>query len=80
MLVPLRSPRFVLAVSLLAWALTALTGCGGTVISGLGTSVATLPTEDLQGPCTYELQLATGANAAAITQAGVLVIFERGDR
>ncbi len=79
MLVPLRSPRFVLAVSLLASALTALTGCGGTVISGLGTSVATLPTDDLQSPCTYELQLATGANAATVTQAGVLVIFERGD-
>ncbi len=79
MLAPFRLPRFFLAAGLLAWALTALTGCGGTVISGLGTSVATLPTEDLQGPCTYELQLATGANATAITQAGVLVIFERGD-
>lgn len=29
--------------------------------------------------CLYDLQLATGANAASITQTGVLVIFERGD-
>lgn len=74
-----RMPRFNLLVGILACALPWLAGCGGTVISGLGTSVATLPTEDLSGPCTYELQLATATGGAAVTQSGVLVIFERGD-
>lgn len=72
-------PRFLLVMGLLVCGLTWLTGCGGTVVAGLGTSVATLPTEDLNGPCTYELQLATAVGGSAITQAGVLVIFERGD-
>ncbi len=86
-----RKHRLLSVAAVLACSLMSLTGCGGTVISGLGTSVASLPTEDLQGPCLYDLQLATAgaaagaaaastaANTAAVTQAGVLVIFERGD-
>lgn len=88
MLEPRRTPRPLQIASVLVCVLTSLTGCGGTVVSGLGTSVAALPNEDLRGPCLYDLQLATAAsaagsggagNAAPITQAGVLVIFERGD-
>ena len=79
MLVSLRLPRLLFAGGLLATLLLSLAGCGGTVVSGLGTSVAALPSEDLEGPCLYDLQLATGPGAAAIPQAGALVIFERGD-
>lgn len=62
--------------SLLTFAIVALTGCGfGVRLATISTTVAPLATDDLSGPCSYEVPIST--NPA--TQNAVLVIFERGD-
>jgi hypothetical protein len=53
-----------------------LAACGSGYHAGtVSTSVAALPGEDLAGPCTYDLTL----SSPQAQQAGVLVVFERGD-
>lgn len=61
-------------------------GCGQNFVPLLPeTTVTNLPGEDLAGPCTYALRvtpgpvLAPNQPASAISQTGVLVVFERGD-
>ncbi len=58
----------------------ALAGCGGGVFpvasgSGMTTSVAPLPGEDLAGPCVYDLSILD----PTVPVRGVLVIFDRAD-
>ena len=62
-----------------------LAGCG-TIVQPWGptTTVAALPGEDLAGPCRYQMHLAAntapnGQVPPPLTQAGVLVIYERSD-
>ena len=63
-------------LSLLTCAVVVLSGCGlGVRINTITTTVAPLATDDLSGPCIYEM---AGPPDAA-TQSGVLVVFERGD-
>ncbi|MGI4826846.1 MAG: hypothetical protein ACRYFU_01440 [Janthinobacterium lividum] len=62
-----------------------LTGCGagvfrpspGTIVSTSSTTVSLYPetTEDLNGPCLFDLRLPAGGGAAV----GTLVVYERGD-
>ena len=77
--------RSLLLSGLLVFLAGILTGCGagvfakppGTIISTSPTSVSLYPltTEDLTGPCNFDLRLpATGGPVAA-----TLVVFERGD-
>ena len=73
-------------VLVLACALATLIGCSTITAPYLPTTqVTALPGEDLSGPCLYSLRLMTGpppskgAPPAFVAQAGVLVIFERGD-
>jgi hypothetical protein len=51
-----------------------LAGCG---VSGapLNVAIPALPTEDLEGPCRFELSMAKPAEV----QKGILVLYERGD-
>lgn len=66
---------FVLGLSLLS-AVTALAGCGsGVHLDTISVSVDPLPTDDLSGPCSYDLI----APDNTLPQAAVLVVFERGD-
>ena len=77
--------RLVLLWVLYLCTTAVLSGCG-TIVQPWGptTSVAPLPGEDLAGPCRYQLHLAAntapnGQLPPPLTQAGVLVIYERLD-
>ncbi len=77
--------RSLLCMLLLVVPLVVLTGCGsgykdfppGTVLSVSATTVWLYPlvTEDLSGPCMYDLRLPSSSEAVA----GTLVVFQRGD-
>lgn len=52
----------------------ALTGCGSGILQLSSTTVAPLASEDIAGPCRYDID-----NMGAEAQQGILVLFERGD-
>ncbi len=73
---PLRSLRNWLYLSALTFATLLATGCGLETVPYLPTvKVAPLATDDLRGPCTYELKV----SAPTDVETSVLVIFQRGD-
>ena len=81
---PTRNRRWITSLGVMVL-LTVLTGCGagvfgpapGTVVSTSATTVSVYPetTEDLSGPCLFDLRLPAGGSAAS----GILVVYERGD-
>ncbi len=87
---PLHTIRIAGRVCALAGALALLTGCGFKLAGPEETvSVPTLATEDLDGPCKFEINMPDQAlttigetpapNTIAPAQVAVLVVYERGD-